>query len=188
MLGCEVSVIDESYYWKVDLLRQSCALKARAAQKRWTDASFARCEQTIMLGCFSVRKLIESRKLTDKVAKKSVRIGCYPPNGKAVTLLNKHKIDELFDLDKPGERLVKLSFLCNQVIHSYVFTLLFHEGGGFSSILVASDYERSRTLWEIPASRIIEVFEMVGNDDVTECRYEFDSAKGDYVVTSRNGI
>ena len=174
-------MIDESYYWKVDLLRQNSALKARAAQKRWTDASFARCEQTIMLGCFSIRKLIESRKLTDKVAEKSLQIRCYPSNGKVVTLLNKHKIDNLFDLDKPKKRLVKLRFLCNQVIHSYVFTLLFHEGGSLSSILVASDNERSRALWEIPAGLLIKVFEKVGNDDVTEVRYQFDSAKGDYI-------
>lgn len=133
-----------------------------------------------MLGCFSIRKLIESRKVTDKVAEKSLQIRCYPSNGKAVTLLNRHKIDTLFDLDKPKKRLVKLSFLCNQIIHSYVFTLIFHEGGLLSSILVASDNERSRALWEISASHIIEVFEMVGNDDVTEERYQFDSAKGDY--------
>ena len=133
-----------------------------------------------MLGLFSVRKLIESRKLTDKVAKQSVQIRCYPPTGKVVTLLNRHKIDELFDLDKPKDRFVKLSFLCNQVIHSYVFTLVFHEGGPFAAILVASDYERSHALYEIPASRIIEVFELVGNDHVTEERYVADPAKGDY--------
>lgn len=178
-------MIDDSYYWKVDLLRQSSALKARAAQKRWSGASFARCEQTIMVGFFSVRKLLESKKLTDKVAKHSLEVRCFPPTGEAVTLINRHKIERLFDVDKPKQRFVGLVFLCNQVIHSYVFTLCFDDRGAFSSILVASDYERSRALFEISASGIIDVFELVGNDCVTEVRLVADPARGDYTRSAR---
>ncbi len=173
-------MIDESYYWKTDLLKQGLALKRRIAQKRWNDTSLARCEQSVMIGFYSVRKLIDSRKLTNKIADRHFQLRSYPPSGKTITWLNNHKIDELYHMDRPKPKTITLRSLCNQLIHSYVFSLVFEEEGHFGAILVASEYERSKALIEIPASTIIEVFEAVGNDDVTRSTRVFNPAKNDY--------
>ena len=180
-------MIWESSYWKTDLLKQVAALKKRVTQKRWTEASLAKCEQNLMMGFYSVRKLIESLKLTDIVADSSYQIRSYPPTGKRVTLLNNHKIDELYDLGAPRKETIKLKDLCNQFIHSYVFAPVV-EGGGLSAIWLASDRQRSKALIEVTLATVIEVFDVVGNDEVDSARYTFNPKKGDYRTDEKAAI
>lgn len=135
-----------------------------------------------MLGFYSIRKLTESAKLTDKVSKMSVPVRSYPATGRTVHLLNWHRLDKLYDFEKPRKRTTSLPFLCNQVIHSYVFSLLFSEGGKLAGILVASDRERSRELLEVSVEKIIDVFEKVGRDEANVAvTFRFDEKKGDYI-------
>ncbi len=173
-------MIWETSYWKNDLLKQSSELKRRMAQKRWVDASFARCEQTIMMGFYSVRKLIDSMKLTDTASNNAHQVYSYPPTGKDVTLLNKRDLDELYDLRKPRRQNASLRFLCNQVIHSYVFCLVFDEQNMLSAVWVASDFYRSKALLEVSLIKIVELFETVSTDVVWSSRYTYDPKKGDY--------
>jgi len=178
-------MIWESFYWKSDLLKQAEALMKRTAQKRWPDASFARCEQTIMLGFYSIRKLTESGKLTDQVANLKVRVRSHPWKGRVVHRMNSHKLDELYDWDISDERSVPLSFLYNQVIHSYAFSLLLGEDGGLHGILVTSDQRRCKELFEVSIEQIIGVFRSVGNDDVCSMEGRFDETKGDYIFSRK---
>lgn len=114
-------MIWESSYWKDDLKKQSAELKKRMVQKRWRDASLARCEQIIMIGFYSVRKLIESKNLTGTVSKSVHKIRCYKSTGKPITLFTRRNVDELYDLENSRLRTEQLTYLCHQVIHSYVF-------------------------------------------------------------------
>ncbi|HEY3443610.1 MAG TPA: hypothetical protein VGK29_22825 [Paludibaculum sp.] len=166
-------------------MKQAEALQKRMRQKRWPDASSARCEQSIMLGFYSIRKLTESGKLTDDVANMSVRVRSHSSKGRVIHQMNSHKLDELYDLDTPDERTVPLPFLCNQIVHSYVFGLLLGEDGGLQGILVTSDRRRSKELLEISIEEIIGVFACVGNDDVCLMEGRFDEAKGDYVFSRK---
>jgi hypothetical protein len=175
-------VIWESFYWKSDLLKQAAVLKKRIGQKRWPDASLARCEQTIMLGFYSIRKLAESAKLTDHVSNMNVTLRSYPATGRTVHLLNKDRLDELYDLELPRKESVTLPFLCDQIVHSYVFSLLFNEDGQLAGILVTSDRERSKRLLEVSIQKIIDVFEKVGRDEANVAvTFRFDEKKGDYI-------
>ena len=178
-------MISESFYWKSDLLRQAQILVKRMKQKRWPDASFARCEQTIMLGFYSIRKLMESTLLTDRTSKLSVPLCSYSPTGRAVHLMDKDRLGKLYDFDKRKKQTISLTSLCNQVIHSYIFTLLFNEDGYFAGILVASDRQRSKGLLEASIDRIIDIFETVGKDDVKSASMFFDESKGDCTYVYR---
>jgi hypothetical protein len=173
-------MIDDSYYWKIHLLRQSDELQKRMMQRRWPDSSLARFEQTIMLGFYSVRKLIESKKITNTAVKRSIPVYAYAPTGQKPHLRNWYKIDRLYALDKPAKQNVKLLFLCNQVIHSYVFLPLFDEDGKLSGIFVVSDRERSKALFQISLQTIIDIFKAIGNDDITSMKLVFDPTMGDY--------
>ncbi len=177
-------MIGESFYRKADLLAQSVRLKKRMKQRRWPDASFARCEQTIMLGFYSIRKLIESKKLTDGAVKRPIAITSYSATGVIPDLLNRHDIEQLYDLAKPARRDVTLPRLCNQFIHSYIFTLLLDEENKLSAVLVASDRQRYEALLEVPVTTIAAIFEAVGKDKVNRMKWEFDSAKGDYSINA----
>ena len=89
----------------------------------------------------------ESRKLTRDFAGRQVKIGVYPSTGKRVHLMNHHRLDKLYDFEHAKDRTVTVEFLCNQIIHSYVFALFFDETNNFHSIAVASDRAKVKELF-----------------------------------------
>jgi hypothetical protein len=71
----------------------------------------------------------------------------------------------LYNLDAPRELHRPLRFVWNQVIHSYVFILVFGEDGGLAAVLFCSDRERHRFLYELTIAAGVALFEDVGNND-----------------------
>ncbi len=142
----------------------------------------ARCEQSIMLGFYSVRKLIQSAKLTLDVSRSGVQVQCYRATGRTIHLLNNHGLEDLYDLETPSKRTISVGDLCNQIIHSYVFSIIRSEEGGLFGFVVASDRDRNKELIEVPVSTAIGLFERVAADDITSMSLVFDTKKEDYVV------
>jgi hypothetical protein len=176
-------VILESFYWKHDLEERAACLRKRLIQKRWIEASFARLEQSVMLGFYPIRKLLEARKLSHATLTRQVPVTAYPSSGKPVTLLNWHKLDELYDLDA-GQRITRdVRFLCNQFIHSYIFLPVFGENGSLANIAVASERERSLTVYEVALFQIIDLFELVAADYPTQVQFRFNQNGKDYDVS-----
>jgi hypothetical protein len=175
-------VIYESAYWKGDLLRRSSILRNYLVQRRWPEASFAKCEQTVMVGFYSIRKLIEATKLTDVLTKTPVPLVRYPSKGRPVTRINRHEVGELYDFNSSEKLNLSLVELCHQFIHSYVFVPVLREEGGLSAFWLASDRQRSRAILEIGARRVISIFEKVGKDETRSTRMEFDDSIRDYRV------
>jgi hypothetical protein len=177
-------MIWESWYWRADLTKFALSLRNRASQKRWPDAANARCEQTIMVGFFYVRKLIESRKLSRDLADRQFKVTSYPAKGRHIHYLNYHRdLDELFDMGAPKQVSMTIEDLANQLIHSYIFCLLTEAAGGLRGVLVASDRIRNCELLEISTKDIIKIFEIAAkgeDDEVISMTYV--EKKGDYVV------
>lgn len=163
-------MIWESRYWKDDLLKASLDLRRRRKQKRWVDASFARLEQRIMLGFYGVRKLRDSRKISDRLRHRSVPLDEFVATGKSIDLLNRIDIDDLYRMDTPQATEKSLEFVCNQIIHSYVFTPGFNEEGFLEDLFFASDRQKDLGVFRIKIDEIVSVFEEVGNNDPSYMR------------------
>jgi hypothetical protein len=67
-------MIWESHYWKKDLARLADCLRKRARQRQWSERSLAKMEKEVFIGFYSLRKLLEGKKLSGKV----VNRGLYP--------------------------------------------------------------------------------------------------------------
>lgn len=176
-------MIYESSYWKEDLLKTVNKLAKKKNQKKWSERSYVSVEKDIFLSFYSIRKLIEAHKITSTLTNKLYKIVSFESKGKNVTLLNCHKIDELYDLNKKISYSMNLKNLCNLFIHSYVFTFYFHEKG-IVGIFVNSDFSRNKKLYRISLELIISILKQVGEDDPNEIHYEFDKNKKDYIVNS----
>lgn len=138
-----------------------------------------------MLGFYATRKLIEAKKLSDDVANQSLSLVAYPWRDKSVTRINRLDYRELYDFDRSRTVSRNLVFLCNQVIHSYLFVHSFDDVDRFNGILVASDRERNQALYFIGSQQIVELFEQVGNDYPNTMDLEFDNRAQDYIVRAR---
>ena len=177
-------MIAESRYWKHDLLKRAKSLRARKNQKRWPEVSFARFEQTIMLGFYSIRKLIEASKLSDSTNDRQIKIVSYPWTGKTVTLMNWHHIDRHYDFESPTDETCGLLFMCHQIVHSFVFMPAFDENVLLDGMLFTSDRYRHEKLHHAEIDDIIELFEHVGRDYPNTMSMVFNPNRQDYDVTS----
>jgi hypothetical protein len=106
----------------------------------------------------------------------------YPATGKPVHRRNSHKIDEQYDIDAPSKIDRSLMFVWNQVIHSYIFISVFGENGGLAAVLFCSNRERHRLLYELTTSRVIALFENVGNNDPASIHEVFNPKTQDWDV------
>ncbi len=176
-------MIFESSHWKDELLGTAKFLEKKKLQKQWRGSSYAKVEQKVMISFYSIRKLMDANKLTDSIVNLNVPAIDYAATGKKVTLLNNHKIDELYKLEEPREKTVKLRFLCNQMVHSYIFMIVTQsDSNGLSSILINSDQIKDKRLISISVDVLIQIFESVGQNYPWKSKIKYDETKGDYKV------
>ena len=181
----DICMIWESHYWKRDLLKISKKLNNRQNQKKWFETSLAKVEQDIMLGFYTIRKLKEAKKLSDSIANERVLLEAFPATGKPVTYMNWHKLDELYDLSKPNGQSRHLGFICDQIIHSYVFMANFDEQSKFSGILFCSDKKRNVELYSLSLNKISNLFEKIGNDYPSRIEMVFNEKNQDFDISNR---
>ncbi len=177
-------MIWESEFWKRDLAKRAAWLRQRLRRYSWGELALARFEQSIMMGFYSIRKLVEAKKLSNSTIDCAIRIRTYRSTGKLVTFRNWHKVDELYDFSKAKEVSRDIIFLCNQFVHSYVFIPLFTERNVLLSVIVSSDRERNSQAYEVSAKQIIELFENIASDFPNEGHFHFCPEKGDYNISS----
>ena len=175
-------MIYESKFWKDDLLKQAEFLQTRITQKYWTENSLAYLEQILMLGFYSIRKLIEARKLSDIVANQKITVRTYKNNGKPVTRLNWTSIDKLYELCNAKSVAKDLIFFCHQFVHSYIFLASFGENNDWDGVFINSDRERNQALYFIEIYKIVDLFEQTRNDYLTSIQYTENIETLDYNI------
>lgn len=176
----------ESVYWKSALLAQARAIKAHQRYKRWSEKQLVLLEREIMIAFFCIRSLIERKKITDNLTKKRIPVVAYPIRlGKGAHLLNRCDFEELYHMESPVERELHLEFLSNQIIHSYViFAQRDRQKKKFSDLLVCSNYERNRQLFQVAIKELIAVMREVAKNYPTHAEYLYDERIRDYCVTA----
>ncbi|MES2484770.1 MAG: hypothetical protein V4581_02325 [Bacteroidota bacterium] len=207
-------MILESYYWKKELIKTSKKItKKIKIPKNWKPSKHASFEKEIMLGFYIIRKLMDANKLTNKICSSKFDCKVYSNNGKQVTLLNKFSIEENYNLENSKIQKLDLKFLINQFIHSYIFSpvikyvdeqsLNLLEKGEISDeelaeitengtmelcgIFFNSDTNKNKYLYEIDISQIINIFDLVGNCNVTRIEMKFNPKKGEYDTIQFDG-
>src|SRR6218665_1643686 len=113
-------MIHESSYWKDDLLKLACSLERRLIQTRWGEKNFYTVEKEIFIGFYSIRKLIESKKISDHVSEKKYKIHEFPYRGNPESIVTHMKGSE-YDFNVLKDVEVSVYTLCNQFIHSHHF-------------------------------------------------------------------
>jgi hypothetical protein len=172
--------------WKIELLRIADRLEKRQTQKHWPAQSFFLAERDVMVAAYIIRKLIEAKKLSDDVTSRKVVVIQHPLSGRVPDLTSYKKIWKNYDLQTGTECTLSLRDLCNQVIHSFNWTIVCYEHGGLGGIFLSSDRERQKILYFVYINLLIVILREVGYDDVVEVQMERD-ANGELQVISLLG-
>lgn len=158
-------MITESYYWKEPLLAGAKVIRQHMDAEEISEAEFAQIEREILIGFYAIRKLLEAtgkvsaETRTMKLALKQYEKRADQP---IVDWRNCHKFSELYDLDKPAQKLSDLLYVAHRMVHSFIFILSSDDNdhGAFFT----SDRDKDTCLNFISTDEIIRIFEVVGQD------------------------
>ncbi|WP_141336815.1 hypothetical protein [Paenibacillus sp. tmac-D7] len=176
-------MIWESSYWKDDLLALSEKINIKYRTTSFTEELSVEFEKDIMISLYSIRKLIEAYKLSSNTKSIQLEVKSYR-NLKSVTLLNWHRIEELFDLDNPINEKLQVNQFYNQIIHSYIFLIATDKEKGIDGFFFCSDRMRNKKLYYIELTLLDKFFAIVGNDYPAKQIFEYDESIQDYMVYS----
>jgi hypothetical protein len=177
-------LIHESRYWKAPLLRGATYLERLVVTEERAEALLARAEREVFIGFYAIRKLLPSLKLSCATKQLASRVTWFPPRAsQPVDYFHRTEIDELFSLEEPTHEARELGFLCNQVIHSYVFVHSLSEGNKLDGFFVSSDTMRSRRLYFFSLPVVLRAFRTVGRDYPSRGAFEFNEETQDWEHT-----
>jgi hypothetical protein len=174
-------MIYESMYWKKPLLESASWLNRIKISERIQERTYVRLEKELFVSFYSVRKLIEAKKVSDEVANREYNLEAHP-NYSPVNRLNWHDLDELYDLDNKSTVQKTTIFICNQFIHSYVFDI-YEENGKFGGVLISSDRERNKCLYRISKKTMVSLLRDVGKNYPRSVTYKYDIKQEEYDVS-----
>jgi hypothetical protein len=127
---------------------------------------------------------MDTVKITDST-KNHKHVLVWYPNIEKVSAYNSHRPHELYDFNVANKETRSLRFICNQIIHSYVFVIVENERGGLEGIVFSSDKDKDSKLYFMDTRQIVEVFRLVGNDYPVEYRRVKDPVTGEFKTTVR---
>ena len=172
----------ESSYWKEFLAETASDLQHVTRPKRLTQRRCEIVERNIVISFFLLRRLIELRLVSKKTRDFRLEVFAWPSTGKLPTLLNNHRIEELYNFSKEHVQTKKPMYICNQIIHSYSALMLVDETRNWDSMLTVSEYARKDCIWRIPVAVMIDLLRTASTDYPYEVEFTRNEKTGDYDV------
>lgn len=156
-------MIHESSYWKDDLLKLARTLERRIIQTRWGEKNLSVVEKEIFLGFYAIRKLIESKKISDSVIQQRHELHEFPYAGNSNSLLT-HIRDAEYDLANGIKSHLTITEICNQFIHSHHFVPFLPDGRHLVGFFFCSDRKRTSGIFLIQVLDVVSIYRSVGSD------------------------
>lgn len=169
----------ESIYWKEELTRIAKTIQPVVKPKRWTERAACIVERDVMIGFFIVRRMIELKKVSSKIAKMRLEVFSSPVT-KKITWINSHKLDENYDWKAEKTEYKPTLYICNQFIHAYFSFVLRGLDRNWADMIIVSDFDRNKTVWRIACATISDLFEAASKDRPTKTEITFDPSPNDY--------
>ena len=173
-------MIWESSEWKEPLLKSATWLRRIRLSESTKESTYVKIEKELFFGFYSVRKLLDTVKVSDQTKKAVFPVRWYK-NIEPVNSLNWHKIDQLFDLDNSHSEERKIRFICDRFIHSYVFMTCEKEGR-LDGVFVASDKDKQKKLYYVSLDVVLKIFRLVGNDYPSKMSTFIDPETGEETI------
>jgi len=171
-------MIYESAYWKEPLIKTAEWLVSVRLSERTQERTFVRIEKEMFLSFYSIRKIIEALKVSDSIREAKTGLEWHP-NINHVHHMNWEHIDLLYDLNTIKKEERDVLFLCNQFIHSFVFSVYEQEGriGGF---YVTSDFYKDRKLYRVSLDQVVMLLRLVGRNYPSQQHYSYSHDINEY--------
>jgi hypothetical protein len=150
--------------WKQVLVRQADALVNLREPHRWSTASAVKLEETVVVGFYAVRRLVNAFLLGPAIVHRPIRMTAFPARPRDSLLLGRDKIEDLYDLKTARQVSHDLLFLCHQVIQNCIFEPGFDADRNLDGLFVTSDHQRKVALYGVKCATLEVLFREIGSD------------------------
>ena len=179
-------MISDSVPWREELLKIATALERRAELKRWSTRTGFLVERDLMVGMFTIRRLIEAAKTSSLLPRERVSFGMHPLTGRVPGIFDRWAYWEYYEMDSKRQTELTVRELVSLFIHSFVLEFYPESEHGPAMIWVVSERDRHKWLYSISFARVAALFRRVGNEDVIHHEGPFDEtitrlSQNDYV-------
>lgn len=177
-------MISDAIPWRDELLKVAERLEQKSSQKRWMERSSFIVERDIMTSAYAIRRLLEGGRISRTTSAQQVPVIVHAATGIRPDMYNRHEIDELYDLDAGVKTQLDLRKYCNQLIHSFAFSINGDETSGlFDGIFAASEKECLERLYFFPVKSIIDVCRRIGSEEIWGANVLRDSSGARYIIS-----
>src|SRR5262245_19851543 len=115
-------MISESYYWKEPLLESASAFEKLEQTDNLSEEDMDQIEKGVFIEFYSILKLMDTMYISDSTKEYKLSVAWYK-NIQEVDGWNSHKLDELYDYSSENLETRSLRFICNQIVHSFIFRI-----------------------------------------------------------------
>ena len=179
-------MIHESSYWKEPLLVAANFLEGLQLSYEESEDELARAEREILIGFYTIRKLLDTFKVSEKTKRIKFDIKSFQPiRGKQVDYFNRWEVEDFFNLDRTLSETRDILYLCNQFVHSYVLVFEINRAGQIDGVFVSSDRAKTRRLYFIDRQKVVELFRRVGEDYPSAQAYFRDDETGQWKAVDK---
>ena len=154
-------MITESWPWRRSLGKTAARIRQVTEMRSYRSDTLDLLERELMVGFFSIRKLIDTRsKIPKSISEQIVRLG-RAPCVKPIGAYERFEFYEHYDLCNTYSVKKNLGYVSNQIIHSLVFSFGFSESGRLEDIFFVSDKDRLKFCNFIALNDVASLFELV---------------------------
>jgi hypothetical protein len=147
-------VVDDPAPWHDELLKTAARLEARTKQTRWTDRTGYLTERDFVLSAYAMRKLVEGGETPEGFRGRQIPVRRFELLGRRP--LSADDIADCYDFDNGRRKMLSLIELCDEILHSVVFTFYCGETEDlFDGIYVSSDGAENEYVYLLLASDFI---------------------------------
>lgn len=139
-------------------------------------------ERDVMTAAYSVRKLVEARKVSDTLSRKSWAASRFERIGPVPDVWNSADPERLFDMSSPAKCSLSTLEVCNQIIHSYLFFPMWrwneetYRRIELDALAFVSDRRRREYLYSMKVETLVALLTQVGDEDVVSVTIRSDKA------------
>lgn len=152
--------------WREDLLKVAAAVERRSKVRRWTARTGFLVERDLMVGMFTIRRLIESAKTSSLLPRERVSLRMHPLQDRVPGIYDRWSYWEYYDMESKRQTELTVRELVTLFIHSFVLEFYPSSEHGSATVWVVSDRDRHKWLYSIPFATLVALFRRVGDEHV----------------------
>lgn len=179
----------ESRYWRKNIkqdikeIKKLMSVNINSLKGDKFDEAFSKVEINLFMMAFSIRKLIETRKIPDPVLDQTIQVTVFKRNNTRASW--SFDFDKLYDFSKETKEKLKLKYFLNQIMHSYVFQVSATRKGNLAYLYFVSDTKRRDFLYYVKLDSILKFIEKIYTQEVKYIETKYDEKIGEFVTKTR---